>query len=91
MHNQAMIEFDPAKARANRDKHGIDFADAEPVLYDPGAYTSQNHVNGEDRYITTGMDALGRVITVVWTMRQGNHRLISARAARRKEKQFYEA
>ena len=86
-----MIEFDPAKAEANLAKHGIDFADAETVLYDPRAYTTSNVAHGEERHITTGMDALGRIITVVWTKRGENLRLISARAARRKEKEHYEA
>jgi len=85
-----MIEFDPAKAESNLAKHGIAFADAEPVLFDPGAYTTTRVVGKETRHVTTGMDALGRVITVVWTMRGNNHRLISARPARRKEKQHYE-
>lgn len=85
------MEFDPNKAAANLEKHGIDFADAEPVLYDPRAFTTDRVVNGELRHVTTGMDALLRVITVVWTMRGDTPRLISARAARRKEKQFYEA
>ena len=87
----AYMEFDPAKAASNLEKHGIDFADAEPVLYDERAYTTDKVVSGELRHITTGTDALGRVITVVWTMRGKTPRLISARAARRKEKQFYEA
>ena len=85
-----MIEFDPRKAATNLAKHGIAFADAEPVLFDPQAYTTTCVVGGETRHITTGMDALGRVITVVWTMRGKNHRLISARPARRKEKQHYD-
>lgn len=90
-----MIEFDPAKAAANLEKHGIAFADAEPVLYDERAYTTTKVVTTEHgpetRGITTGMDALGRIITVIWTMRGKNHRLISARAARREERKHYEA
>jgi uncharacterized protein len=86
-----MIEFDPKKAAANFAKHGIHFADAEPVLYDPRAFSNDKVVGGELRHITTGTDALGRVITVVWTLRGQNQRLISARHSRRKERQFYEA
>lgn len=84
-----MIEFDPKKAASNLAKHGIDFADVEPVLYDPSAFTSERVVSGELRYITTGTDLLLRVITVVWTKRGDNQRLISARPARRKERQIY--
>ena len=84
-----MMEFDPDKAAANLAKHGIAFADAEPVLFDPLAITSDRIEKGELRHITTGTDALGRVITVVWTQRGKHQRLISARAARRKERQVY--
>ena len=86
-----MLEFDPTKAASNLLKHGISFADAEPVLYDPKAYSTTAVVNGELRTITTGTDAFGRVITIVWTRRGSNQRLISARPARKKEKAFYEA
>ncbi len=36
-------------------------------------------------------DALGRVITVIWTTRGNNQRIISARASRKKEAAFYQA
>jgi uncharacterized DUF497 family protein len=86
-----MLEFDPKKAASNLLKHGISFADAEPVLYDQKSYSTTKAVSGELRVITTGTDALGRVITIVWTRRGDNQRLISARHARKKEKAFYEA
>lgn len=86
-----MIEFDPTKAASNLAKHGIDFADADPVFHDPSAFTSDTTVDGELRHVTTGTDALLRVVTVVWTRRGGNQRLISARAASRKERQVYGA
>lgn len=84
-----MIEFDPKKAASNFAKHGIHFADAEPVLYDPQAYQTNKTVGAESRHIVTGLDALGRLITVVWTQRGANQRLISARASRRKERNHY--
>ena len=84
-----MFEFDPAKASANFEKHGITFADAVAVLFDPRACTSDRSVGGELRHITTGMDEFGRVITVVWTKRGHRYRLISARAARREERILY--
>lgn len=86
-----MIEFDPIKAAANRAKHGIDFADVEPVFHDPMAFTSDKVVHCELRHVTTGTDALSRVVTVVWTQRGARHRLISARPATRKERQVYAA
>lgn len=89
-----MIEFDPEKARSNRLKHGIDFADLEPVFFDSRAFTTDRHwptPRGTDlRHITTGKDALGRLVTVVWTRRGANLRLISARRPREDERTHYE-
>lgn len=89
------FEFDPGKARTNLQKHGIAFAELEPVFLDPCAFTNRSDrktVSGEmeERYVTTGVDALGRVVTVAWTPRSGKIRLISARCAREEEKAGYE-
>jgi uncharacterized DUF497 family protein len=89
-----MIEFDPNKAALNLLKHGIAFADVEPVLFDERGFTSNcvraTRHGPEIRHVTTGMDALGRLITVVWTKRGRAVRLISARAARSDERKHYE-
>ena len=85
------IVWDPEKARINLEKHGIRFSDAEIVLYDPHALTQENKdaVN-EQRFITIGMDAIGRVLIVVYTYRGEDIRLISARSATKRERERYE-
>jgi len=85
------IVWDPEKARINLEKHGIRFSDAEIVLYDPHALTQENKdaVN-EQRFITIGMDAIGRVLIVVYTYRGEDIRLISARSATKRERESYE-
>ncbi len=86
------FEFDPAKASANFRKHGISFAEVEPVFYDDFALTREDHdAAGEARFVTVGMDALGRIVTVCWTWRDENIRLISARAATSTERKSYES
>jgi uncharacterized DUF497 family protein len=89
------MQFDPAKAASNLEKHEISFSDAEPVFFDERAVTTFKDcptVRGiERRGITTGTDALGRVITVIWTWRDDDYRPICARPARRKERKAYEA
>jgi uncharacterized protein len=62
-------QWDSAKARANRAKHGISFADAVGVFEDPRASTLEDPHPDEDRYVTLGMDFLGRVLVVSWTWR----------------------
>ena len=46
---------------------------------------------GEQRFVTLGMDALGRVLVVVHTPRGGRTRLISARKASHGESEQYHA
>jgi hypothetical protein len=86
------IEFDPAKAKANLRKHGVSFAHAEQVLHDPLALTIEDpDARGEQRFITLGADALGRILVVVHTKRGERSRLISARKASPGEAENYHA
>lgn len=93
MHTICMaIEFDPAKAAKNLRKHRVSFAHAEQVLHDDRALTIEDPgAQGEARYITLGMDSLGRVLVVVHTPRGSNTRLISARRASPAEAEEYHA
>ena len=84
------IEFDPAKAAANKKKHGVSFADAEQVLRDECALTIEDNGDyGEQRFLTLGMDALGRILVVCHTPREDRTRLISARKASPQEAKDY--
>jgi len=86
------IEFDPAKARANLRKHGISFAHAEQALRDPNAITIEDpDAELEHRFVTLGIDALGRILVVVRTPRARRIRIISARKASRGEAKSYHA
>ena len=86
------IEFDPVKARANLQKHKVSFSHAEQALRDPMALTLEDpDSEGEQRFVTLGMDALGRVLVVVHTPRASETRLISARKASRGESEQYSA
>lgn len=86
------ITWDPNKAATNFQKHGIHFSDAEHVLFDPYASTVEDvSSKGEQRHVTVGTDALGRLLVVVFTYRGNAVRLISARCATKKERRYYEA
>ena len=84
------FEWDSRKAVANLRKHGIDFADAATVLHDELAVTVPDADPDEERFVTLGIDALGRVLVVVFTWRGGRIRLISARRAGAPERRQYE-
>jgi uncharacterized protein len=78
------------KAASNLRKHGIDFADAVSVFSDDLAITIPDERFDEERFVTIGMDAFGRVLVVVYTWRGNEIRLISARQATRRERNQYE-
>jgi uncharacterized DUF497 family protein len=83
------FQWDPAKARANLRKHGVDIADAIGAFEDPLALTLDDPHPDEDRFLTLGLDLLGRVIVANWTWRDEDIRLISARKATPKQRRQY--
>lgn len=48
-------------------------------------------MEGEQRFVSIGLDPVGRLLVVVYTFRDEDIRLISARRATRQERQAYEA
>ena len=84
------VEWDQRKADSNLKKHGVDFADAATVLFDDMAITVLDDSVDEERYVTLGMDALGRCLVVAYTWREEVVRLISARVATESERRRYE-
>ena len=69
-----------------------------PFFDDPLALTREDPgAKAEQRWLTVGCDALGRVLTVCYTLRGDNEesdqdvRLISARLATKKERTLYES
>ena len=91
-HCRVSFEFDPKKAAANQRTHGVSFAEAEPVFYDPLALTREDaDAVVEQRFVTVGIGAFGRVLTVCWTERRPAIRLISARLATANERKCYES
>jgi uncharacterized DUF497 family protein len=83
-------EWDPSKAETNYRKHRIHFADAVVVFSDVSALTIDDPFPDEERYVTIGMDAFGRLLVVAYTWRGDDTiRLISARRATRSEQDQY--
>ena len=86
------FQFDPAKAAVNLKKHGVSFADAEGVFYDPLAiHQLDPNSDDEERFVAVGMGSTGTVLVVVYTLRGEEIRLISARHATRHEVKSYES
>lgn len=79
------FEWDEAKRRFNREKHGIDFDDARR-LFDEPFLLRRSEFPDEERWLALGW-MQGREIVVVFTIRDGRRRLISARRARTHERE----
>lgn len=87
------FEWDEAKARVNRIKHGVTFADAVTAFDDPWALRAPDPKHStptEGRTWLIGEADVG-VLVVVFTIRQpgDRYRLISARRASRRERERY--
>jgi uncharacterized protein len=84
------FEWDPKKAEQNLRKHGVDFVDAVIVLDDDRAITVVDEHLDEERYVTFGTDAHGRVLAVCYAVRGSTIRIVSARKATARERAQYE-
>lgn len=86
------MEFDPGKARTNLRKHGVSFAHAEQALRDEMAFSIEDpDATGEQRFVTLGLDALGRILVVIHTQRGERTRVIPARKTSAGESERYHA
>lgn len=85
-----MITWDESKRRQNLRKHGVDFADLEPVFDLPMVTLEDDREDyGELRLQSLGMHR-GRVVCLVWTPRGDTAaHLISCRHANRQETDAY--
>src|SRR5687768_3547010 len=82
--------WDPKKAETNFRRHGVRFSDADGALLDPNAITTDDPSDDERRFVSIGLDVVGRIVVVVYTYRGENVRLISARLATPNERHQYE-
>jgi len=86
------IEWDTKKARSNLRKHKVSFEEAATAVSDPMATTGPDpdHSVTEDRYVTFGVSARGRLLVVAHTEKNETIRIISARLASKGERKLYE-
>jgi uncharacterized protein len=79
MQRQPSFEWDEAKDRANRAKHGVSFAEAQQAFFDPRRVIAEDleHSGGEQRYFCFGRAGDG-VMTVRFTWREGRIRIFGA-------------
>ena len=90
---QRSVFWAPAKAEANWRKHGIRFDEARTVFFDPLLLSVEDreHSNGEERFIAVAQSLTGALLLVIYTIRDDDAWLISARPATRSERRRYMA
>lgn len=86
------FEWDANKAESNLTKHQVSFESATTVFGDPDSVTipDPEHSQIEKRFITLGRSNDEQLLVVIHTDRGDNIRIISARAASRRERKYYE-
>lgn len=84
------FEWDEVKASANEKKHGVTFGDAATIFLQDRVlvHRDERFDYGEDRYLAIGL-VEEREVAVVYTLRAGRIRIISARRAHDHEQRAY--
>ena len=83
--------FDPKKNAINLRKHGVSLTEGDGVLSDPFALTIEDRSSeGEQRFVSIGMNTFGQLRIVVYTYRDEAVRIISVRKPEPHEVHEYE-
>jgi uncharacterized DUF497 family protein len=84
------FEYDPVKSKTNKDKHGIDFIEAQKLWEDPCLLEIPARTVDEKRFLV-----IAKMENKYWagiiTYRKENIRIISVRRARDEEIKLYES
>lgn len=85
------FEWDDTKNKRNLKKHGVSFEEAQACFLDAHqvAFYDPDHSDKEYRELLIAHSSQGRLLCVVYTLRQDVIRIISARVATRRESNFY--
>jgi uncharacterized protein len=87
------FSWDGKKAAGNLRKHGVSFEEAASAFADSFSKRKYDpeHSFAEDRFLLVGMSERNRLLLVAHVERGDNeYRLISARLASRRERNWYE-
>ena len=82
------FEFDASKSKANREKHGIDFVEAQQLWEDEDRLEITARTEDEPRYVLIAVLSQ-KLWSVFFTYRKGSIRLISVRRAKKEERKLY--
>lgn len=84
------FDWDEGNLQKNRLKHGVEPAECEEIFYnEPVFLYDKTHSLQEERYVAYGNTNEKRELTIVFTIRTGKIRIISARDQNKKERAIY--
>jgi len=83
------FEYDEVKSKRNKEKHGIDFVEAQLLWDDPERMEIPAKTEDEPRCVVIGKIA-EKHWSVIVTYRENKTRIISVRRSRKEEIEFYE-
>lgn len=84
------FEFDQRKSLSNRQKHGIDFIEAQRLWDDVDLLVTPARTEDKPRSVAIGRID-GKLWSAVVTYRRERIRIISARRSRKEEQELYES
>ena len=84
------FEFDRRKSINNKNKHGIDFIEAQALWDDTDRLVIPARTVDEPRFMIIG-NLTGTVWSGIFTVRDENIRIISVRRSRKEEIELYES
>ncbi|MBI4008855.1 BrnT family toxin [Candidatus Gottesmanbacteria bacterium] len=86
------FNWDKGNWRKNWLKHKVTTDESEEIFYNEPIlfFRDEQHSQKEDRFIAYGITDKERLLTVVFTIRKTNIRIISARDQSKKERRIYE-
>lgn len=87
------FDWDRGNREKNWKKHRVDFQESEEIFFNKPLkiFSDEKHSGKEKRFLAYGLTNKSRKLTVVFTLRKGKIRIISARDQNRKERKIYES
>lgn len=82
------FEYDPAKSQSNKEKHGIDFEEAQALWMDEDRVEFPARSDTEERRALIAIKD-EKIWVAFYTMREAAIRIISVRRARENEEKTY--
>ena len=88
------FEWDAGNAYKSTEKHAVSQGEAEEIFFNQPLLIAgdEKHSLEEMRYLALGVTAIGRLLSVIFTLRKKATliRVVSARPMSKKERAFYE-